>query len=121
MSLLLAAFTTFTLAQATDSAYANQALPQEAKVEQAPLWQKSVPVIASAILPGTGQFLEGEWGKGLLHLGISTLCYAAMQLGASRQDANYQFIGGAGAIAIGLWSPWEAYLEENRPREGAQQ
>ena len=121
MSLLLAAFTTFTLARATDSAYADQAFPQEVVVEQAPLWQRSVPVVASAILPGTGQFLEGEWGKGLLHLGVSALCYAAMQLGASRHDANYQFIGGVGAIAIGIWSPWEAYLEENRPREGTPQ
>lgn len=117
MSLILAAIATFTLAQSPDSILSDPVFPEDAVIQEAPAWQRFVPVAASLIVPGTGQMLQGEWGKGWLHLGVSSLCLAAIQIGSGRKDFNYQFIGGVGAIAIGLWSPWEAFEREKRLHE----
>lgn len=119
MSVVLAAITTLTLAQATDSILGAQAFPSDAVVQEAPAWQRFVPVVSSGILPGTGQMMQGEWGKALIHLGFSTLCMTALQLGSNRKDPNYQLMGGLGAVAIGLWSPWEAYSRETLLHEEA--
>lgn len=114
MSLIIAALATITLAQSPDSILTEPVYPPDAIIAETPAWQRFVPAVSSLIVPGTGQMLQGEWGKGWLHLGVSSLCLAAIQYGAGRKDFNYQFIGGVGALAIGLWSPWEAWERENR-------
>lgn len=115
MGLMLAAVTTLALATGplapSYEMSPTPSVPDEPSIE----WQHYVPVGASLLVPGSGQMIQGEWLKGLLHLGFGAACLAATQLGANQSDGTLRLVGGIGLVGIGLWSPWEAYLRVAPP------
>jgi hypothetical protein len=107
---LAAVAMTFMLAQASDSVPVTEDASAVIAVHAEPGWQRYVPVAASIVVPGSGQIMQGEWLKGLLHLGIGAAFLAASQYGNGQIDPTWRLIGGVGLIGIGVWSPWDAYL-----------
>lgn len=109
MVLTLAAATT--LALATGSGVPSfETAPAPSVPEQRTIeWPQYVPVVTSLVVPGTGQMIQGEWLKGLAHLGFGAACLAATQFGANQPDGTLKLVGGIGMVGIGLWSPWDAY------------
>lgn len=118
MALMLAALTTFALAQASESIPDFQAAPAPL-VQTQPTFDPSryVPVVTSLVVPGSGQMLQGAWLKGLAHLGFCAACLAATQLGASQPDGTLRLAGSVGLVGVGLWSPWDAFARAHRPQE----
>lgn len=116
----LALASTMLLAQATDSTWLEPLPYQSAPApsEQSFDWGRMIPVVSSALVPGSGQLLQGEWIKGIIHLGFAAACMTAIQLGASQTDGTYKIVGGLGLVGIGLWSPWDAF-QSSAPGEPA--
>lgn len=104
-----------------DRAYETAPVPRVMvdSLDAGPDWTAFVPVVASAIVPGSGQLMQGDWGKGLLHLGFGAACLAAIQLGGDQPGGTVKLIGGIGLMGIGFWSPWEAYVTATRPPEAS--
>lgn len=68
-----------------------------------------LPVATSLVVPGSGQMLQGDWEKGLAHLGVMTVSFLALKTGAEQGDRPMQVLGGLGLVGITLWSPWQAF------------
>ncbi|HEY9856661.1 MAG TPA: hypothetical protein V6D05_13040 [Stenomitos sp.] len=119
MVFTLAAATTLALASGTPAPSYETAptpsVPQQQTIE----WPQYVPVAASLFVPGSGQLIQGEWLKGLAHLGFGAACLAATQFGANQSDGTLRLVGGIGLVGIGLWSPWDAYQRVAPQHEGA--
>lgn len=73
-----------------------------------------LPILFSAVLPGSGQFLTGSWLKGALFLGLEAgllyVHFTSMRTGQDREDAFRQY-------ADTHWSQtrWEALYTEHDP------
>jgi len=121
MVFTLAAATTIALATGSElpsyEAAPAPAIPAHQTVE----WPQYIPVAASLVVPGSGQVLQGEWLKGLAHLGFGAACLAATQFGANQPDGTLRLVGGIGLVGIGLWSPWDAYQRVAPHQEEATQ
>lgn len=115
----LALASTMLVAQATDSVWLPaEPLPYQTTVvaeEPGFDWGRLIPVVTSMLVPGTGQLLEGEWVRGLVHLGFASACVAAIQLGTTQADSTYKIVGGIGLLGIGFWSPWDAFANAPKP------
>lgn len=109
MGLMLAAVTTLALATGPMAPSYEMAPTPSVPERQALDWPQYVPVASSLFVPGSGQLIQGEWLKGLAHLGFGAACLAATQFGANQPDGTLRLVGGIGLVGIGLWSPWEAY------------
>ena len=82
-------------------------------VAEAPRNLGYLPVATSLVVPGSGQMLQGNWEKGLTHLGVMSVSLLAFKTGAEQGDRPMQLLGGLGLLGITLWSPWDAY--QSRP------
>lgn len=109
MVLTLAAVTTIALATGSLEPSYELAPAPSVPEQQTVDWPQYIPVVSSLIVPGTGQVMQGEWLKGLAHLGFGAACFAATQLGGNQPDGTLRLVGGIGLVGIGLWSPWDAY------------
>lgn len=109
MVLTLAAVTTLALATGPVAPSYELAPTPSVSQQQTVDWPQYVPVVTSLVVPGTGQVIQGEWLKGLAHLGFGAACLAATHFGASQPDGTLRLVGGIGLVGIGLWSPWDAF------------
>ncbi|MNX60258.1 hypothetical protein D3C86_911600 [compost metagenome] len=82
------------------------------------------PVLASALVPGAGQHLQGQPAKALTHFGAAVAClaaftYAQLQAtdttGPTGTAPNVRTLAGAGLLGLALWSPLDAWLFQQRP------
>lgn len=108
MVFTLAAATTIALATGSEVPSYDTA-PAPVVAQQTIEWPQYIPVAASLFVPGSGQVMQGEWLKGLAHLGFGAACLAATQIGANQPDGTLRLVGGIGLVGIGIWSPWDAY------------
>lgn len=82
------------------------------------------PVVASAILPGSGQWLEGQPPKAIGQFGAALACLASLVY-AQNQSSNTTGVAGAtpnvrifataGLAGLAIWSPLDAWLFQQRP------
>ncbi|MBO9539854.1 hypothetical protein J7643_04580 [bacterium] len=115
MALMIAALTTTLALSGAASGFENAPVP-EVRQQPAPDWTQYVPVGASFVVPGSGQFLQGDVLKGLTHLGFAAVCLGLTQLGTGSQDQTLRVAGGVGLVGIGLWSPWDAFAKASKPQ-----
>lgn len=66
--------------------------------------------ICSFVIPGLGQFINGSWGMGALHLGLNVLLASAQTSAMTSSAAS-----GLGAMRLGLnaWSTFDAVGTSN--------
>lgn len=116
MVLNIAAATTIALATGPVAPSYEMAPTPEVPARQTIGWTNYLPVATSLVVPGSGQVIQGEWVKGLIHMSFGAACLAATQFGANQPDGTLRLVGGLGLVGIGLWSPWDA-LQRVAPRQ----
>ncbi len=88
-----------------------------------PAYPDWTPVAASAILPGSGQYMQGQQLKAMGHLGTVAACLAAFtyaQLqsadtsGPTGTAPNVRNFANAGLLGLAIWSPLDAWLFQQR-------
>jgi len=103
------------------------AVTLSASPSAAPATPDWTPVAASAILPGAGQYLQGQQPKAIAHLGAAAACLAAFTYaqwqganttGAAGAAPNVKNLASIGLIGLSIWSPLDAWLFQQR--HGAQ-
>ncbi|MNY49356.1 hypothetical protein D3C86_1847700 [compost metagenome] len=81
-------------------------------------------MLASALVPGAGQHLQGQQAKAVTHFGAAVACLAAFtyaQLqsadttGPTGTAPNVRTLAGAGLLGLALWSPLDAWRFQHRP------
>ncbi|MNL53160.1 hypothetical protein D3C87_1763860 [compost metagenome] len=81
------------------------------------------PIAASAVLPGSGQYLQGQQAKAIGHLGAVLAClgaftYAQVQsadtTGAAGAAPNIRNLASAALLGLAIWSPLDAWLFQHR-------
>jgi hypothetical protein len=60
----------------------------------------------SLVIPGVGQFMNDDWGKGVLMMSLNVLNNARLSPDSTTEELNSWVLVGA---AIGVWSAVDAY------------
>lgn len=69
-----------------------------------------IPAIASAILPGFGQFLNGEVNKAILHLALDVAIWTTWGLlGYLPGPVPIGYLAGVAALGLRIYSAYDAY------------
>mgnify|MGYP001443621609 CR=1 FL=1 len=81
--------------------------------------RKVLPSAMSLIVPGSGQFVQGQFEKGALHLGAAAALGLLMIHADAQQSnvstavgsgANVRMMSAVGLLGLALWSPLDAWL-----------
>lgn len=81
--------------------------------------RKTLPAAMSLVVPGSGQLLQGQHEKGLLHLAAAGTLLLLMTNAESQQNnvtgpsstgANVRVMSAVGLLGLALWSPLDAWL-----------
>lgn len=83
--------------------------------------RRTLPAAMSLVVPGSGQLLQGQHEKGLLHLAAAGTLLLLMTNAESQQSnltgptstgANVRVMSAVGLLGLALWSPLDAWLFE---------